>query len=507
MNAIERNEAAKARASANPEAVAEAARMSETLALVLRRWPAIEVEYDPNPDASQIPTPFGNAAKPTEADIKRAETAWRESEANQSPEWRASVVRALFTQRIASPEILKTLVRHEFGYDSRTNASAICKHLAALPSAPDASEGLSLLALVVEEMPVDVEPETRQDKRILPRIAVSESRPERKAGMLFAGLHEGRRIHAPELPLFPEVAPAKRVPILDLVDAAGLPVMARGRGAPLPLRLFVRALASVRPEDRRRPTVGFALRLRELRDGLFPNGGWRVGKHWPELRHALMHARDYAIHDGRGRWFPVALRYMPDAPNLDDIIMLEVAFPPGSYSGPVVNLPEMDRLSVDSAARWRAYIGAHSLAWQPGTTRVPAPRAGGRYVWTRDLAAYPVLTVEDRRRLAFGAGDKKHRTRSEIDAAFRDLPGLIVLTEQAANDRTGEVGWLVLPEDAARPLQPRNPTPKTRRIDGCTTGEAGCTTGERNSPVVQRKSSYAAGLRAAFGDLPRTRKR
>ena len=300
-----------------------------------------------------------------------------------------------------------------------------------------------------QERPVEVEPERRKDKRILPVVRITESRPERVRGMLFGGLHEGRYIEAPELPLFPEVAPAKRVPLLDLVDAAGLPVMARGRGAPLQLRLFVRTLASVRLEHRGVPTVRLTLTLRELRDGLFPGGSYRSVKDWPKLRHALMTARDYAIHDGGGRWWPLALRSMPDNPGLDHRIVLDVAFPPESHSGPVVNLRAMDSLSVDSAARWRAYIAAHSLAWQPGSTRVPAPRAGGRYLWTRDRSAYPVLTLEDRRRLAFGADDVKHRTRAEIDSAWRGLPGLVVVNESEARDRTGEVGWLVLPEDAA----------------------------------------------------------
>ena len=226
--------------------------------------------------------------------------------------------------------------------------------------------------------------------------------------MLFGGLHEGRRIEAPELPLWPDVAPAKRVLLLDLVDAAGLPVMAEGRGAPLPLRLFVRALASVRPEHRRLVTARIAPTLRELRDGLFPNG-WERRRDWPRLRDSLMNARDYAIHDGRGRWFPVALRSMPDDPALDDVIVIDIAFPPGSHSGPPVALPDMDRLSVESASRWRAYIAAHSVAWQLGTTRVPIPRSR-RFVWTRNLAAYPVLTLDDRRRFAFGAGEAKHRT-------------------------------------------------------------------------------------------------
>lgn len=319
----------------------------------------------------------------------------------------------------------------------------------AIPKADRPRHPLAPIVSAWLNRPVEVEPERRKDKRILPVVRITESRLERVRGMLFAGLHEGRHIEAPELPLFPDVAPAKRVPLLDLVDAAGLPVMARGRGAPLPLRLFVRTLASVRLEHRGVPTVRLTLTLRELRDGLFPGGSYRSVKDWPKLRHALMTARDYAIHDGRGRWWPLALRSMPDDPGLDDLIVLDVAFPPESHSGPVVNLRAMDSLSVDSAARWRAYIAAHSLAWRPGSTRVPAPRAKGRYLWTRDRSAYPVLTLQDRHRLAFGAGDKKHRTQLEIDVAWRDLPGLVVVNESEARDRTGEVGWLVLPEDAA----------------------------------------------------------
>ena len=89
-----------------------------------------------------------------------------------------------------------------------------------------------------------------------------------------------------------------RVHVLDLVDAAGLPVMARGRGAPLPLRPFVRTLASVKPSDRSLASVRLALTLGELRDGLFPNRSFRPVKGGPKPRDALLHAQDYAIHDG-----------------------------------------------------------------------------------------------------------------------------------------------------------------------------------------------------------------
>lgn len=53
------------------------------------------------------------------------------------------------------------------------------------------------------------------------------------------------------------------------------------------------------------------------------------------------------------------------------------------------------------------------------------------------------------RRLAFGAGDKKHRTRRDVEDAFRRLPGVVVLDERATNPRTGEVGWIVVPAAAA----------------------------------------------------------
>ena len=95
-----------------------------------------------------------------------------------------------------------------------------------------------LVAAWQRSRPRQVDPERRQDRRILPRIVVGDDPPERRAGMLFGGLHEGRCIARPELPLWPEVASAKRVPLLDLVDAAGLPVMARGKGVPLPLAAF-----------------------------------------------------------------------------------------------------------------------------------------------------------------------------------------------------------------------------------------------------------------------------
>ena len=334
---------------------------------------------------------------------------------------------------------------------------------------------LPALTVVVEaaRLPEPVDAEIRRDRRILPRITVSDPAPERQAGLLFGGL--GQRIErTPQLTLPLWAAPAvKRVPILELVDESGVPFMARGKGVPLPARLFVRALVSVRPADRGRESVRIALKLRELRDGLFPGGGWWTPKDWPRLRHALQHARDYGIPHRDGLWFALALRHMPDTFTPEGEVVLDVAFPPGSQSGAPVELPALDALATTRAPRWRAYIAALSLAWAPGTTRVKHPESG-RWGWTRRLDAYPVLTAHDRRLLAFGAADRKHRTTREVDKAFRELPGLVGMEHQT-DPRTGEIGWRMVPVEARATGESSS---RTGDLENPSTGESEPSTGE-----------------------------
>lgn len=313
---------------------------------------------------------------------------------------------------------------------------------------------VSALSVVVEaaRLPDPVDAETRHDRRILPRITVSDPSPERRGGMLFGGL--GQRGDRAQLTLW-EGPADKRVPLLELVDESGVPFMAAGRGVPLAARMFVRLLASVRPGDRGLESVRVALKLGELRDGLFPGGGWRAPRDWPRLRHALRSSRDYGIPMGGGLWFALGLRYLPDTFTPDGEVVIDVAFPPGSQTGPSVELPELDALAVTNAPAWRAYIAALSLAWQPGRTRVPGK--GGQWGWSTRTDSYPVLTFEDRRALAFGSGDRKHRTRGEVDKAFRNLPGVVTM-EREVDSRTGAVGWRMVPTEAGaggdRPAQP-----------------------------------------------------
>ena len=136
----------------------------------------------------------------------------------------------------------------------------------------------------------------------------------------------------------------------------------------------------------------------------------------------------------------------------DDEVILEVALPPGSKTGPIINRRDLRQLGVESSPRYRAYIGVHSLAWEPGVTRIVNPKSGRR-IWAGNPQAYPVLTLNDRRVIAFGPSDNKHRTSEEINKAFADLPDVSVIQKNAVDQKTGAKGWRVLPGEAAKTVR------------------------------------------------------
>ena len=97
---------------------------------------------------------------------------------------------------------------------------------------------------------------------------------------------------------------------------------------------------------------------------------------------------------GGGRWFPMALRRLPgdgaDLPAAGDLVVIDVAPPPGAVTGASVDLPALDAMGLRSGPAWYSYIAGRSLVWLPGKTRRPVP-SGGRYGWSSNPADYPVL--------------------------------------------------------------------------------------------------------------------
>ena len=231
--------------------------------------------------------------------------------------------------------------------------------------------------------------------------------------------------------------------------------MARGRGAPLDLRLFVAAVLWT-PHRARSGQGRIAVTVRELRDFCFPNG-WRRGRDWPAIRAALMRARDYMIPGvfphARGNvhgWLPFRLAGgIGEGAGLDDMVLIDVELPPGSAHGPVIERGELARLGVQSAPRFRAYIAAHSVAWVPGRTRFPHPRDRRVRLWSADASKYPILTAADRDRLAYGDSDTARTYgRTKADVAWEALPGCRIVTRSASTP-DGRRGWLIVPSAAA----------------------------------------------------------
>ena len=107
------------------------------------------------------------------------------------------------------------------------------------PEAPEAGKAAQTPPEGVQEPP-EVRPNHRIDP-IFPVVQSVREAPEREAGRLaFGGIIEDRKSLPAQLPLLP-TPEGPRVPILELSDWRGVPTMARGRGAPLDLRLAVGA--------------------------------------------------------------------------------------------------------------------------------------------------------------------------------------------------------------------------------------------------------------------------
>ena len=309
---------------------------------------------------------------------------------------------------------------------------------------------------------------------ILPRLTVDDVDPARKRGALLgeAGPLADR---GERMPLLPEVARDDvRVPILELADVHGVQSMARGRGAPLELRLAVEALLSFRLDERWEDTIRIAWRVADLLDAVKPNptgrrrGGGdprRGGRpdDWTRVQSALKSLDEkawvpWAQPSGRpGVWRLFAIRGLPDVgkPGPEDKVVIEVALPPGAGAGAVVDRLAIRQAGLVSAPAFRALIGVSTLTWMPGRTRVPVSGAGG--LWTGAVARYPVLSARDRRRVAFGprmVDDTRGLPQSRVDAAWRATEGVVIVDENA-RDATGKRGWRVVLPAAANAIDAR----------------------------------------------------
>ncbi len=307
--------------------------------------------------------------------------------------------------------------------------------------------------------------ETRLDP-ILPAVTSVREHPARVAGRLaFGGLIAAdREVPDAQLPLLP--APeGPRVPLLELVDAYGIPTTTRGRGAPLDLAVYI-AACILTPYHLRESRGMLVTTVRQLRDFLF-GPTWRPSStavrsgDWERVRTAALRANDLWLPLPNGDlWRALAVWRIPPADYrpgyLDREVIFEVKLPAGAAHGPVIDRLELARLRLVSGPRFRAYIAAHSVAWRPGITRRPHPHNRRVHLWSTDPRNYPVLTTDDRDRLAFGTVDRARKEgRPKADGHWEDLSG-VEIVDRKASTPDGRVGWLIVPEAAAEAI--RGPT-------------------------------------------------
>ena len=254
-----------------------------------------------------------------------------------------------------------------------------------------------------------------------------------------------------------------RVALLDVMNGTGKTIMARGRGAPLDLRLFVHLLAAIphNAMNTYRPEIVYATvrELAVLSGWGTPDGRlkWNAVRERPKLIESvekLSHVQVPIIQEHNGKpalWMPLAVRQKPERWALDDEVRIEVLCPPGSADGPLVDMSKMLELSTKSAPQWRAYIAAKSLTWVPGKTRKPVSKRRGVWGDSRNAFDYPVLNLARLRELAFGANDIRNRTHKEILAPWFALEDFDLIP--AVDNRKGIRGWRIMPKSVLQRLE------------------------------------------------------
>lgn len=150
--------------------------------------------------------------------------------------------------------------------------------------------------------------------------------------------------------------------------AGGGKMVNRGRGAPVPLRIWFGLLTSISHEARRVPgRKRLEMTLRDMRDLIYfvPEGKrhhFNPKRDIARMRGDLWEVDQIRIrtmlpgYKAPGLWRPVGVTLMPEA-NLDSPIVFDIELPPGSVGGAMIDRSAMRYFGVKSAPQYAAAIG------------------------------------------------------------------------------------------------------------------------------------------------------
>ncbi|MYE54548.1 MAG: hypothetical protein F4X34_05050 [Chloroflexi bacterium] len=215
--------------------------------------------------------------------------------------------------------------------------------------------------------------------------------------------------------------------------AGGGKMVNRGRGAPVPLRIWFGLLTSLPYEARRVPgRKRLEMTLRDLRDLIYYKQEGRRHHFNPKRDIARMRGDLWEVDQIRvrtmlpgykapGLWRPVGVTLMPEA-NLDSPIVFDIELPPGSVGGAMIDRSAMRYFGVKSAPQYAAAIGL-PYYWN---------KFGTHKNGTRPIQATRPRVLRNREGLALGAeGDALLDGRGMPVAGFNDER--LVFLDRAGN--------------------------------------------------------------------------
>ena len=153
-------------------------------------------------------------------------------------------------------------------------------------------------------------------------------------------------------------------PTLLLYDSSVMPAEKGGHGAPLSMRIWVESVMAMGKDDRFAPGR-LKIGTRELVGWLWPNGGFRPSRHFPQLMAGLEAVNKAVIRWKEGFWSAVLVRNYPYGP--DDPVIFEVSLPPGSGRGPLVHRKVLREYGVRAAPLYRGYLAVAYIWDEYGT--------------------------------------------------------------------------------------------------------------------------------------------
>ena len=350
-------------------------------------------------------------------------------------------------------------------FESFFTVHDVCRAWNAFQGESRPEHPLGPLVAAWQGRPKPVEPD-RRTNAIMPAPFAIVRNVRSEHGQLIGGLLGGNFASSLEqdaqsdmfsnLPGF-EPHATNVVPSLPLVlfDASGGVSTARGRGAPLALRLWIECILSV-PREARSPhaPARLAVRLDDLISALWPNGWTGPGRDGPKLMEALHRVDSACIRWPGGAWRAVSVTNRPDMSDRGAPVVFDVSLPPGSEAGPMVHRPTLRKYGVRSAPAYRVSLGLAYL-WNERLTyrsrRLP-PRIP---VVRRNDAGYVVdakreVLYKDGRPVTHWNHPRAVRTGEEVrNPEYQRLPwlepqDLIALGAAEADARTKQARYAAL---------------------------------------------------------------